>query len=265
MILLALLAACTPGAPAPPEGAVPFPHPDDFRAPEAHGALALSVGAGSCQTCHREDGSAAPTCASCHGWPHPAGWLAGAVHGAGLTGTDGTAREPCLRCHDRPGLVATTDRSCTGCHPSYPHPAGWTQPTQHGTFALARGSVQAACAGCHGDALQGTATAPACATCHPSYPHSPGWEQPAAHGAASEASPGACVGCHGAGGTGGDVAVACSQCHATYPHPPDQLTAHIATADRVGEAVCAGCHAAASASTVPMPAACGSRCHGGAP
>lgn len=150
--LLLWLAACSTGTPeATTETGVEFPHAEGYDAAAAHGAEALDRGTGACLSCHRE-GAQAPSCTSCHeGYPHPAGWLSGATHGAGLSGTGGeAAREPCAACH---GVEGSTAPSCTSCHTSWPHPAGWELGGQHGVWAMARGSATAACGSrCHGGA-----------------------------------------------------------------------------------------------------------------
>lgn len=262
MTALLLLAACgLPAFRAQPVAEtveVRFPHADDYEEGSQHGAESFAAGLDTCLGCHRED-STAPSCSSCHeGWPHPEGWLAGAVHGQGLSGDKAAAGvAECQECHGQPDLAAT---ACTSCHSSYPHPKGWELGGQHGIYALARGSAAAACGSCHGSALEGTETAPSCTTCHSGWPHPEGWSDASAHGAADLST---CDGCHGTLGTGGSSEVACARCHSTYPHGDDWLLGHMSSASAVGEAVCLDCHDAAEGPAA-MPAACGAACHGSA-
>lgn len=263
------LTACSggPTVPVTSGGLVAFPHAEGFKAGTLHGKEALDVGVAACETCHREDGTAAATCASCHaGYPHTDGWLAGAVHGQGLTGDEGpAARVLCMECHGgETGLVATTERSCTSCHASYPHPEGWADVGQHGLFALARGSAPAACGSCHGADLTGTPTAPSCTTCHTDYPHVEGWSDAAVHSVSALADMSSCEGCHGVLGTGGSAGVACARCHASFPHPTDWAKTHLGTVAKVGEAACASCHEAGFGPDT-MIAPCGASCHGSSP
>ena len=96
---LLLLMACPTTEPTP-TGGLPFPHPEEY----AHGADALAYSA-TCVGCHRDDG--APTCASCHDYPHTAGWLAGTRHGAADHGA-------CADCHGTQEVAP----ACQSCHSS---------------------------------------------------------------------------------------------------------------------------------------------------
>lgn len=261
MTALWLLLGCSLRPAAEAVGSVPFPHPANVAEPAVHGPLAVEVGAGACNTCHDEAGSAARPCASCHpAYPHAPGWLSSATHGAGLTGEGGPgARATCDACHALADSVAATTAACTGCHASYPHPAGWTDAGQHGSFALARGSVVAACGSCHGSALEGAGDAAACTGCHPTYPHGTAWIA-AEHGATFLADQTACASCHGADGTGGTAGVSCTQCHLDVPHPAGWSTGHLALANVAGARSCATCHDEGEG-PAGMPAACGDGCH----
>lgn len=247
-------------------GAVAFPHAEGYEEGAPHGKEALTAGISACETCHRQDGSAAPPCASCHDqYPHTEGWLAGAVHGKGLTGDTGVeARKVCLECHDEEGLQATARLACTSCHASYPHVEGWDLVGQHGVFALARGSASAACGACHGTDLAGTEQAPSCTSCHADYPHAEGWKEPAVHGPRALADMATCLACHGDLGSGGTTGVACARCHASFPHPSDWAKTHLGTVAVVGEGPCAACHDAGFGPDT-MVARCGTSCHGGTP
>jgi hypothetical protein len=270
--LLLLLFACSGVAGGSPSGAVPFPHAAGYEAARAHGREAIAAGAAACEGCHRLDASGAATCASCHpAYPHGEGWLAGSAHGNDLSGVAGAAgRDTCATCHEVSGLAAAEVAACTGCHPAYPHPAGFAAAGQHGVPTLTRGSAAATCGPCHGRALEGgenaagTVVAPGCSTCHADYPHPEGWSDAVRHGAAALSTSAGCDGCHGAAGEGGTAGVACARCHANYPHPADWADAHLATVAITGEGVCVGCHAAGEGTSV-MPARCASRCHGGGP
>lgn len=271
LLWLGILACSTPTVSTAPSNVdvIAFPHANDYKQASLHGSDALSFGAAACQTCHRENGRAAPTCASCHpGYPHTEGWLSGQVHGKGLMGETGeAARQPCLECHGTEGLVAASEHGCNSCHENYPHVEGWELAGQHGVYALSRGSATAACGSCHGTHLEGNKNAPACTKCHSDYPHADGWtaanQHPSPHAVAAASDFARCETCHGAGGTGGKAEVACAQCHASYPHPDEWVKTHYATVDKVGEGSCALCHAAGFADTV-LPVSCGKSCHGGA-
>lgn len=264
-LLAMILAACTGTNVVSPGGVLPFPHASDIQTGPAHGPLALEFGAGACNTCHDQAGSAARPCSSCHdNYPHPDGWLAGAVHGAGLTGAAGpSAVEPCMSCHGDPLLIAGTERSCTSCHASYPHVEGWKEAGKHGIFASLRGSAAATCGSCHGASLEGAGEAPACNSCHVGYPHPAGWAAPEQHAVAWALPESTCATCHGEGGTGGTANVACSQCHVAMPHAADWASTHIPAAGLSGELVCVACHDAGSGTPAAMPASCADRCHGG--
>ncbi|GDX80535.1 hypothetical protein LBMAG42_23460 [Deltaproteobacteria bacterium] len=264
MTLLVLLFACSSAEPVAlaPAG-VPFPHAAEFKEPTKHGPQALEFGTDACLGCHQE-GATAPACASCHDvYPHETGWLNGAEHGKGMSGEAGpVARETCTACHGAEGLKAP---DCTSCHASWPHPEGWKEAGNHGTYALARGGAVAACGSCHGADLAGADLtgadkAPSCSSCHKSYPHAAGWAEPTLHGATTDFTE--CWLCHGDGGaTGGTADVTCQKCHSTFPHPADWSATHYATASKLGEAVCLGCHAAGFA-PIPIVASCGATCHG---
>ncbi len=257
MSLLVFLFACTSPVPDASVG-VPFPHVSEYKTPTNHGPEALKFGTDACMGCH-QTGATAPRCSSCHDlYPHETGWLEGKTHGAHLTGTTGPlARENCTVCHGTEGLQAP---SCTTCHASWPHPEGWKEAGNHGVYAAARGGGEAACGSCHGADLLGAGDAPSCASCHSTYPHPTDWADPTRHGAATDLTP--CWACHGDGGTSGGTAdVTCQNCHSTFPHPADWGTSHFATASKLGEAVCLGCHEAGFA-PIPIVAACGATCHG---
>jgi hypothetical protein len=255
---------------APSSGGL-FPHPEGYP---AHGADWLDKGAGACTDCHGTD-RAAPTCADCHpDYPHAEGWS----HSAELAGA-AAVPEPCGACHDAAGSRAA-EQGCTDCHATWPHPAGWAGAGHHGQAARDRGSAVAACGSCHGQ--DHTSAAPAdwagaagCGDCHLPWPHPADIAEGAVHGALWAASLGGgpgCGDCHdttpdqAALGTaalhGGTAGVACARCHATFPHPVDWARSHSATAARLGEPTCLGCHAAGDGPAL-QTARCAPACHGG--
>lgn len=242
-----------------------FPHPADYQAAAQHGADSIANGPAACARCHDEDPGGPPPCAECHqGYPHAAGWIAGATHGPGTWGKDGDTSS-CEPCHDQAGLVATERFGCTTCHSSWPHPEGWAEAGSHGVYALARGSAVAACGACHGadlsgGDLSGGDVAVGCTDCHDSWPHVDGWAEGAVHGVADSSS---CAGCHGDDGDGGTSGVACDQCHAGFPHAEDwAASGHILHTSVVGEGTCVTCHAAGDG-PAHLSFSCAGRCHGG--
>lgn len=271
--LLVLLLACGRPAPwsAPGEPDAVFPHAAGYDVGTAHGADALRLGSAVCADCHAP-GAAAGECADCHpSWPHPDGFVAGAVHGPGSFDAGGVA-EGCADCHGREGRVAHDRYGCDSCHQSWPHPDGWEGAGQHGAWALASGSPAAACGSCHGTTLQGGASgaAGACTECHGAWPHSADYADPAVHGAAAATD--ACLDCHGATDdgaadpAGGVAGVACARCHDRFPHPGEYARSHPADASARGEGACLRCHAPGDGPDLgPVAASCAASCHGGAP
>ena len=61
---------------------------------------------------------------------HPTGWSAGISHGK--ASLDLAKREQCTECHGRDLRGGISKVSCYACHGTYPHPAGWEDPAQHG-------------------------------------------------------------------------------------------------------------------------------------
>jgi hypothetical protein len=241
-----------------------FPHPPDYERGAVHGADALPLDEAGCMACHRDSSDTAPACTSCHdSFPHPVGWRAGARHGTPLLGPTGADLRPCEECHLQPGMQATDEVPCTLCHASFPHPDDWALGGIHGTHAIGSGDPRALCGTCHGADLGGGNVGVACDLCHTAYPHPTGWADPSGHGASALADLSSCLGCHGEGGTGGPAEVPCTRCHPTFPHAANWPAAHLTAADRVGEAVCLGCHEPGDGPAT-MVALCGARCHGGA-
>ena len=145
---------------------------------------------------------------------HPTGWSAGISHGK--ASLDLAKREQCTECHGRDLRGGISKVSCYACHGTYPHPAGWEDPAQHGASYLLN---PAQCRACHGQDLQGGISGVSCGTCHPSYPHPAGWVAPTQHGAQYLANPQECKKCHGQDLQGGISGVSCTKCHQIYPHP----------------------------------------------
>ena len=267
MTVLLLIAACSKLRDPQEAGTTDavFPHPADYEAAERHGAHSLE-GGHSCLACHGVETSpleTAPTCTSCHAYPHPDGWGAGAVHGAGLFGK-GADTTACDACHGAADTVAGTEFACTSCHASYPHPDGWGAAGEHGVYALARGDAVAVCGPCHGADLSGGEVGVACTACHAEYPHPDTWKE--THGAEYLGDPASCADCHADPEdglwTGGRSGSACSTCHATFPHPATWRTDHAVVSDGIGEAVCLTCHTPGDGPAT-MVATCAERCHGG--
>jgi hypothetical protein len=283
LVLTAGFAACsipradapTPTDPTSTDGAL-FPHPATYAQPDGHGADALSRGTIQCIGCHEATTEApepngAPACAHCHAqYPHETGpdetrWSLGAAHGPAATDLEQGAT--CAGCHDAPTLTASTEFSCTTCHASYPHPAGWEGRGEHGRYAADRGDGRAVCGACHGDDLAGGRIDVSCTQCHLAWPHPSGWQDRSAHGAAASADPSVCAGCHADAAdptawTGGSAELACSSCHAAYPHDADWGRTHLERTATLGEGVCMGCHTPAEGPAT-VPATCAPRCHGG--
>lgn len=245
--MIALALACTlPWPQSPPPPGV-FPHPPGYGdTPLPHGLEARAPGA-PCFTCHTTD-----TCAECHpSYPH-------------VFPTDQAhprVVDECTTCHTDPAAMTAAEVPCTTCHASYPHPDRWEEAGQHGTYALARGDVEAVCGSCHGPVLSGGAALVGCAECHALWPHPAAFD----HGAAAVADITACTGCHGEQGDGGRVGVPCSTCHLAYPHPPEfATTGHLPVAAERGESTCLVCHDPGDGPPT-MVAPCGAVCHGGKP
>ncbi len=204
-------------------------HAAGWSDPAQHGASAKSQANGfaSCQECHGTDfsgGIANTACSSCHGVnaPHPPKpWRDGTY--THTTTNEGNATV-CALCHTNganssvqpsPPAAAGTAPGCfnsTLCHAQVGHPAGWSDPTQHGVSAEQDFSV---CKTCHGSDYQGGTTGTSCYSCH----NGPGLDHPAAawvvadHKTSALADNTVCQKCHGTDYLGGGTHVACKSCH----------------------------------------------------
>jgi len=181
------------------------PHGNDAKATPG-----ATTGFSYCQVCHGTGttspanfggGSSGISCFPCHGVsaPHaPAPWRSSAGSTYNHTNTD-TANAPvCQQCHfpgspNNPAnhppspAPAGTPPGCfnsTLCHGLVVHPAGWAQPSQHGTAAKALPSASGGfsfCQACHGtgttppDNFSGGTAGVSCYPCHGvSAPHPAG-------------------------------------------------------------------------------------------
>lgn len=195
-----------------------YPHPEGFVAGEQHGVGTWGP-TGTLEACAACHGDAALTagaslgCSACHQtWPHPAGWTEGGLHGQAVLAS-GSAVAACGSCHGGEALDGgRVGGACATCHPSYPHPAGWSDGAVHGAFEGASTAGSDACASCHGGEDGGTAQV-ACSRCHATYPHPADWT--VAHiGRAAPLGEGACMACHEAGdGPATMVAPCATACH----------------------------------------------------
>ncbi len=174
-------------------------HPTGWSDPTQHGAAAKSAptstsGFTLCETCHGSDfsgGVVQTSCFTCHGGsgPHPTSWITGSyTH----TTTDTGNASVCAQCHTNganspiappsPPAAAGTAPGCfnnTLCHAQMGHPAGWSDPTQHGAAAKAAPTSTsgfALCETCHATDFSGGVAQTSCFTCHGgSGPHPTSW------------------------------------------------------------------------------------------
>jgi hypothetical protein len=218
----------------------PAGHPANWALPTKHGAAAKGApsripiaGFSVCQICHGSDfngGGVGINCFACHGGtaPHPVSWITGTLT---HTNTNTANAAVCALCHTAgansplppptppaPGTPPGCFNS-TLCHGAAGHPAGWSQPTQHGTHAKAASdpatmSGFSTCQSCHGPNFAGGIAITCLNT----------------------------AGCHGAG--------------VMSPHPlawlPTSQFMHNTT-DPGNAAVCALCHTAGANSPIPPP------------
>ncbi|PIR17744.1 MAG: hypothetical protein COV46_02890 [Deltaproteobacteria bacterium CG11_big_fil_rev_8_21_14_0_20_49_13] len=174
-----------------------YPHAVKWK--DGHGQWVLDHGGvaqAGCVQCHGDDlrgGTSGISCFSsgvCHDpkniYPHAEGWAAPAKHGAlPYRGVPAA----CDGCHKAP-LAGAPSCTSAGCHPSYPHVAGWQDA--HGKSVLTDQGVlnktlfNNDCSKCHGAAEQITAEFPPispktatsvdkCYSCHWVYPHDVGY------------------------------------------------------------------------------------------
>ena len=171
-------------------------HATGWSSPAIHGTAAKTQtnGFAACQECHADDfsgGVSAVPCKSCHtvNAPHaPAPWICSSwTH----TNTNPDNASICAQCHTNgansslqpsPPAAAGTVPGCfnsTLCHAQVGHPAGWSDPTQHGATAKSAptGSSEFAfCETCHGSDFSGGEALTSCFTCHGGNgPHPTSW------------------------------------------------------------------------------------------
>ncbi len=259
-------------------------HTAGWSSPAVHGAAAKTQANGFavCQECHADDfsgGISAVACKSCHGGsaPHPTSWITGSyTH----TTTDTGNASVCALCHTNganspiapPSLPAAagTAPGCfnsTLCHAQVGHPAGWSDPSQHGVSAKAAPTSTggfALCQTCHGSDFSGGAAQTSCFTCHGgSGPHPTSWiTGPYTHTTTDTGNASVCALCHTNGANSpiappsppaaAGTAPGCfnsTLCHAQVGHPagwsdPTQhgVAAKSAPTSTGGFALCETCH-----------------------
>ncbi|MEQ1565095.1 MAG: CxxxxCH/CxxCH domain-containing protein [Myxococcota bacterium] len=114
--------------------------------------------AATCESCHPSDqpiGKLDPACAGCHLEDRP-------------ESHDPEATATCEECHQDPG--------CSWNGAGSPHPAGFSEPDQHGMEAKLGGPTEGACTSCHGADLTGGVSdvgtpARGCDDCHATNDH----------------------------------------------------------------------------------------------
>ncbi|HEY5973177.1 MAG TPA: hypothetical protein VIU41_00405 [Geobacteraceae bacterium] len=199
-------------------------HVSGWAAPEMHGKSAKAVpspteGINYCRSCHGSDlhgGTGAPSCFACHTTaPHsPTPWRSATrTHTDTATGNAAV----CILCHlngeksQTPVTVppGTTADCFNGsmCHATVGHPAGWEQPSQHGTSAKDHPSGNAgfsSCQNCHGATFVGSFGIPSCinnAACHGAtvaapHPKLPWLNSPLTHTNTATENAAVCSACH---------------------------------------------------------------------
>ena len=154
-----------------------FPHPPtwlDKNSELYHGAIVISSGTDSCETCHGADlkgGISGVACSKCHAtYPHPPDWMdknsdnfhGDAVFESGL--------ESCKACHGENLDGGWSGVACSDCHGAlFPHPDGWVNPTSqnfHGMFIRNEDWSMESCTSCHGSDYAGGTSGVSCITCH---------------------------------------------------------------------------------------------------
>ncbi len=217
-----------------------YPHTGDWGN-GGHGDYINLNGTGSCATARCHGTNLIPTvgvtkgtpCASCHTtYPHPAGWISGAIHGPPARAQIAN----CKTCHGA-GLdqVPPGHQTCVQCHPSYLNhqsagivsPNNWPTYAGHGSYVMSPplSGNTSSCQICHGNNYLGGIASVSCRSsgCHPSFPHTQvGWTGYSGHGVYVMSSLGgntnACKLCHGNDLQGGHSGVSCNTCHASFPH-----------------------------------------------
>ena len=188
-----------------------------------------------CITCHSKlytGGTSGVSCFKCHqSFPHTSTWTDttnAMYHGNYLKLKDWQQTE-CTSCHGDAFTGGTSGVACFTCHTSYPHAAGWQNPStssSHGKYLKARSWQLAECASCHGTSFAGGTSGQSCYTCHSIYPHPAGFAGVNGHPSymyAEDFPFAQCQTCHGSTYTGGSVVnVSCSSagCHVDRNNAP---------------------------------------------
>ncbi len=213
-----------------------YPHPAGWSAGLQHGSQALQD-IDSCKSCHgiglNRSPTGGPTCQGCHPslLRHPQAamvtadpdWGSPAGHGRYfLDLPDHDETSECQLCHGEDLRGGISNKSCTSCHPAFPHPAGWGNPTgeqSHTSFVRENGFSFCRTA-CHGSDFRGGISRISCgaAGCHQTFPHDASWKNRGNHDrsfveqlAHGKTRP--CLGCHGEDYRGGPSQVSCDRCH----------------------------------------------------
>ncbi|MBF0492714.1 MAG: hypothetical protein HQM15_08035 [Deltaproteobacteria bacterium] len=209
-----------------------------------HGTWVNQNGIQVCLNCHKissTDVERAPTCFSCHPFPHTEGWVQKENHGAYALAQ---GQNVCTLCHGDDFKGGISEISCNTCHTIFPHTASWADPGEHGN--VAKGDGKNLCKGCHGDDFNTMLSGKSCKSCHNNvYPHPTDWRNKENHGqwVATNGSASCATQCHGTDLSGGLSGVACRSCHnGIYPHAAGWQDNHGATANRLGKAACQDCH-----------------------
>ncbi|MGE5700312.1 MAG: CxxxxCH/CxxCH domain c-type cytochrome [Deltaproteobacteria bacterium] len=132
-------------------------------------------GTGKCVTCHFTFTSAPVRRipvgdATLHDWTS----FQTAGHGAPAFFNDNVVNGVCQECHNANIRFANPPQQCHNCHEPFPsfHPAGWSDPADHGAAAKDAPSANrgfAFCRTCHGTGFAGSGNAPSCinnSACH---------------------------------------------------------------------------------------------------
>lgn len=128
-----------------------------------------------CKACHGtnfDGGTSGKSCLTCHNtYPHLTGWMnpsSSAFHGASLKSVNWNTSS-CQKCHGTDLKGGTSNKSCFTCHPSYPHPSGYINPSAisfHGNDIRSLNWSMTSCRSCHGADYAGGKTEKTCRTCH---------------------------------------------------------------------------------------------------
>jgi DnaJ-class molecular chaperone len=188
-----------------------------------------------CRLCHGESfigGASEVSCYQCHEtFPHISGWESDTTqpffHGKYLK-TQNWNDAGCKPCHGTSLDGGSSGVSCTSCHNTFPHVAGWnveSNATFHGKFLKAQNWNMTGCTSCHGETYQGGTSGVSCYTCHATFPHVSDWDDSTTvdfHGSYLKLrnwNVTSCKNCHGNSFTGGTSEIACYTCHSQFPHP----------------------------------------------